>query len=601
MNIRYVFSLGVFGFFAGTLSAQSGGLLNDYCEGAITIQCGSNTPGTTLNALADVVADCGTGIQAPGVWYTFTGVSGAVVLSTCADHGYDTRLNVYAGACDDLQCVTGNDDGPFGCDLGSEVIFTADPASIYLVLVQGYDGATGSFSLAMDCPNCAPPTDLFATPADVQAFVYWTPGNSGATFTVEYGVEGFVLGSGTVITGTIGTDDPPVTITGLTPGTIYQAYVTEDCGGGNVSYTRGPLNFTTLDQPLATNSFCESALPIACGENLLGNTTESIFLPGLACGSAYTEAPGLWYTFTGDGSDVTLSTCGQADYDSKISVYAGTCTDPICVAGNDDGLGCNGNTSFLTFASELGTVYRVIVHGYNGEVGAFTLSMTCAAPCSPVVENDDCANAIVLTPQLAGACVPLTGTNLCAYASSWPNPACDPFSIAADVWYALPTGPSSSHTITVASVTSGDLGVAVYTACDPASFVECYDPQMGAIALTGLQTDATYYMRIWNAGGAEAGSFTICDEADVLASVGERTTAMDIQAWPVPAEDVLNVDGLASGSRLMRLLDGQGREVLAQRVMGRGVQTMSTIALAPGAYVLRVEGEETQMVRVIVK
>ncbi|MBK9760791.1 MAG: T9SS type A sorting domain-containing protein [Flavobacteriales bacterium] len=578
---------------------EGAGPANDLCESPVTITCGSTTLGSTLGAQDDVAPGCGTGVTAPGVWYSFSGVEGTVVLSTCADFDYDTRINVYTGDCDALECVAGNDDGPFGCGFGSEVIFTATATSTYSVLVQGYNGDVGAFGLFMDCPSCAPPTGIFATTADAQAFLYWTPGNAGASFTVEYGLAGFAPGTGTLVTGQIGIDGPPVTLPGLDPATDYDVYLTEDCGGGDLSYTRGPVGFTTLTDPVALNAFCEGALPIACGQDVTGNTTESIFIPGLTCGSAYTEAPGLWYTFTGDGNDITLTTCDQASFDTKISVYSGSCAEPICVAGNDDSQGC-GTTSTLSFSSEPGIVYRAIVHGYDGETGTYTLSMTCAEPCTPSVLNDDCVNAELLVPQLTGSCVPLSGSNVCAYGSPWPNPPCDPFGVVVDVWYALPTGPSSSHTITIASLSSGDLGVAVYTACDPASFTECYDPQLGPIQLSGLQTDATYYIRVWNSGGAQAGSFTICDEADLISSIGEQS-ALALRAWPVPVDGVLNVDGLSEGSESMRLLDVQGRTIMQQRVERNGLQTLNTSGIAAGSYVLHVDGLSTQIVRIVIR
>ena len=226
--------------------------------------------------------------------------------------------------------------------------------------------------------------------------------------------------------------------------------------------------------------------------------------------------------------------------------------------------------------------------------------MTCAEPCTPSVLNDDCVNAELLVPQLTGSCVPLSGSNVCAYGSPWPNPPCDPFGVVVDVWYALPTGPSSSHTITIASLSSGDLGVAVYTACDPASFTECYDPQLGPIQLSGLQTDATYYIRVWNSGGAQAGSFTICDEADLISSIGEHS-ALALRAWPVPVDGVLNVDGLSEGSESMRLLDVQGRTIVQQRVERNGLQTLNTSGIAAGSYVLHVDGSSTQIVRIVIR
>jgi hypothetical protein len=506
---------------------------------------------------------------------------------------------VYTGVCDDLTCVDGNDDGAFGCYPGSEVIITAEETTTYYVLVQGYDGAVGDFTLVMDCAACAPPTDIVMTPADVLAYLSWTPANPNGSFTVEYGPAGFTPGSGTVITGAVGVDGPPVTITGLELATGYDVYLTESCSGGEAGYRRGPLNFTTLEEPLPVNAFCDGAVSLSCGQEAGGDSQLGVLAAAPACGSGNIESPGLWYTFTGDGADVTLSTCNNADFDTKITVWSGTCADLVCEAGVDDAPGCAGNTSAVTVATTAGTVYFALVHGYNGGAGPFTISMSCAPPCTPAVPNDDCSTAQMIQPQTIGACVPTQGTNTCAYTTAAPNPPCDPYSAAFDVWYAFNTGPSPDHTFTIATITSDILGFALYNGCGPGAFIDCFDPQAGPIVLTGLDTSTVYYVQVWNTGGDAAGTFTICDEAPVLVSVAEQAVGASLRAWPIPVEDVLTIDGLPAGSRTLRVCDAQGRMILAQRVIRSGMQTIDMIALAPGAYVVRVEGDVPASIRVV--
>ncbi|MBK9061405.1 MAG: hypothetical protein IPL81_16625 [Flavobacteriales bacterium] len=57
---------------------------------------------------------------------------------------------MYEGTCDGLQCIGGNDDGG-GCGFGSQLTFATWDGGEYLVLVQGYNGATGTFTLSVDC------------------------------------------------------------------------------------------------------------------------------------------------------------------------------------------------------------------------------------------------------------------------------------------------------------------------------------------------------------------------------------------------------------------------------------------------------------------
>ena len=74
------------------------------------------------------------------------------------------------------------------------------------------------------------------------ASLSWPTGSSG-TYTVVYGPTGFnPATSGTTVSGLTA---PPLNLTGLTPGTTYQFYVTLNRAAGTNSGTAGPATFTT--------------------------------------------------------------------------------------------------------------------------------------------------------------------------------------------------------------------------------------------------------------------------------------------------------------------------------------------------------------------
>ena len=56
------------------------------------------------------------------------------------------------------------------------------------------------------------------------------------------------------------------------------------------------------------------------------------------CGTATGNGGARWYEITGAtaGQTVTLTTCGQASYDTKISVWDDKSDSNTCIAGNDD-------------------------------------------------------------------------------------------------------------------------------------------------------------------------------------------------------------------------------------------------------------------------
>jgi hypothetical protein len=144
---------------------------------------------------------------------------------------------------------------------------------------------------------------------------------------------------------------------------------------------------------------CGVATPIVCGAVVSGNTTPFTVDVAPTCGTTNGTGGGLWYSILGTGSNITASLCGSS-YDTKIRVYSGTCGSLVCTVGNDDFCGLQ---SEVTWASTAGVTYYILVHGYGGSQGAYTLTMTCAAPPPPTCYV---INPVAYVPQ------PFAGTSL---------------------------------------------------------------------------------------------------------------------------------------------------------------------------------------------
>lgn len=559
---------------------------NDGCANPIAIACGQAVDGTTTGASNDSAPFCGTTVSAPGVWYAFVGNGQQVSITTCPDEQYDTKLNVYTGGCSTLTCVAGNDDDPDAGSYCSTVVFFAEQGVTYRVLVQGYAGETGPFTLAIDCISCGAPLNPAITASDVSATATWVSLNSGATFFVEYGPVGFAPGTGTVLSGTVGTDGPPVVIGGLAPATAYEAYIREQCGSDQGPVV-GPIAFTTLSAPPAANAQCAGALPIACGGNVTGNTAQGLVAVAPTCGAASSTARGLWYAFTGNGDDATLSTCAGSAYDTKISVFTGGCAALACVAGSDDGPDCPGNTSLVTLQTQPGTAYLVLVHGYGDDEGDFTLTLACAPPCE-AVSNDRCADASELTVQPFDGCESSTGTTQCAFAAGAPNPPCDPYDNVVDTWYAFNTGWATAIRLIIEPGTAPYVNAALYTACATPGYINCWTEADGPIDINGLQQNTTYLVRVWNGGGAQAGTFSICVEGNITVGMDAPAPAA-LWLWPVPVADALRIAD-AAGARELAVADATGRVVLRLRPQPAPFVELDARALAPGAYSVLADG-----------
>ncbi len=130
----------------------------------------------------------------------------------------------------------------------------------------------------------------------------------------------------------------------------------------------------------AQGDFCSTATAVSCGSVVTGNTTAFTADNAPFCVTANGVGGGVWYKFVGTGANVTASLCGSA-FDTGIRVYAGTCVSLPCIAGNADFCGVQ---SQVTWTSVLGTTYYILVSGFGAAAGAYTLSITCVMPPTPM-------------------------------------------------------------------------------------------------------------------------------------------------------------------------------------------------------------------------
>jgi len=200
----------------------------------------------------------------------------------------------------------------------------------------------------------------------------------------------FSIGSSTSITATV-----PV---GATTGPIT---VTAPAGAG-----QSTTNFTVVVPP--ANDLCTAPnLPVvACGDVVTGTTIGSTRTgdPTGTCSTSLDAAGGVFYRFTGTGTQVSVQTCGgSTNYDSKLFVFTGSCGNYSCVTGDDDG--CGTTASSVSFASVAGTSYLIYVSGWDRSEGNFTLTVGCAPPPAPTITSFTPGSGTV------GTAVTITGTN----------------------------------------------------------------------------------------------------------------------------------------------------------------------------------------------
>lgn len=176
-------------------------------------------------------------------------------------------------------------------------------------------------------------------------------------------------------------------------------------GGGDLHF-----HFDYTGDSVPPNDDCTSAAFVGVPSITPGTTIcADVDSDAPFCGAGATS-PGLWYRVRGTGNTMTATTCNagtDTDYDTKISVYCDNCdnlTTEDCVVGNDDN--CTAFFEFhstVTWCSQFGADYLILVHGFGGDSGDFVLDLfDDGTPCTGAV---DCGG-----DPIGGCCVHGAGT-----------------------------------------------------------------------------------------------------------------------------------------------------------------------------------------------
>ena len=171
------------------------------------------------------------------------------------------------------------------------------------------------------------------------------------------------------------------------------------------------------DGPAPENDECKTAIDLGVGATsvdfqTLGANTSGPDLPA-ECESygslkIYND---IWYTWTASITGIAiLSTCNEADFDTRLAAYEGSCDNLSLVACNDDGLGCAGfSSSALVIPVDEGVTYILQVGGFAAtSVGNGTLTLCegdeCLGGCFTECEKGDILEAELCGEDLNGGC-----------------------------------------------------------------------------------------------------------------------------------------------------------------------------------------------------
>ena len=378
---------------------------NDLCSDAITLECGDMVMGniTAAQDSAPLIQTCNTWtyLQGPSVWYTFEGTGAEVQLNTCGSTFYN-QIFVYTGDCaDSLYCEAYSTSdwyqGENQCEssdfFGNFLSIQTEENVTYYVGITGSGSNVGVFNLGMECVPCSDPWDLdLNSTSDTQSEFIWESFNMGGTYYYEYGAPGFVPGDGSGTSGSGDITDLTQTtmITGLTANTSYDIYLWEECDNGFGTDTL-MFNWMTNEFAPPVNDLCTGAIVLNCGDtdttSTLNATSFGNPLGGL-CGSDfnYMEGNTIWYSFTGTGEEVNVSTCGS-NFTTDLFIMTGSCDSLECVVQSayDQGPCPTWGATQVSFYAEPGQVYYFSVSptstfSAGGDAVVTVECIPCSAP-----------------------------------------------------------------------------------------------------------------------------------------------------------------------------------------------------------------------------
>lgn len=397
-------------------------------------------------------------------------------------------------------------------------------------------GSAGSAAIVISAGPTAPTLSspsTAATGVSLTPTLSWVAVSGATSYDVYIGTT--LPGSATanVLTNSY---SPSTLLTGTTYS--WKVIAKNGCGSGTTSST-----FTFTTAIANDDSGGAIALTINSGTTCTTTTTGTSIgaTQTLAAQSLYgTADDDVWYKFT--------STAASLDF----SVSRGTMGDLVWELYNSSLVSLGVIDDYLTSpeiasltGSTIGGVYYIRVYSYASTVGSrgtFTICIT--TPAQPPT-NDDASEAITLIVNDPY----ITGTNAGSTASSTAPTPIGPSYYGADIWYKVVVPTGGTIQIRTASLVLTDLVMEVYSGtASSLTYITSNDDSLSSvnampyIELTGRTAGETLWIRNWDYGGDNTGTFQIRASTPVslpislISFTGHNTVDGNSVEWKTASE-----------------------------------------------------------------
>ncbi len=598
---------------------------NDECVGAIPLTIAATctpTTGTVAAATQSLPPStiCNFATTAQDVWYSFVAAATSQAVVTTANSNAVVQL--YSGSCGALQSIICTSLAA-GVSQTTLVGGLTVGQTYYIRLYNTTTGATGTAASFTLCVTPAPPA-----PANDDC--------AGAiNVPVQYGgCVGQTVGNNTAATASSGVAAPTC---GTYQGGDIWFKVTVP-GSGNVTVQTVP--------PTAGSAVTQSALSVysgTCGALVLLGCDSFNGTPfGYSLLALTGRTPGevlyirVWSSSFGTPTTGPIAVCvtSTSNCASPLALAATSVTDTeATLTWTDGGGGPTGNfeveygpqgfivgqgsmlngittpTYHLTGLTPA-TTYCFYVRKNCGTASGSSTSVgpVCFTTPLTVPANDDPCGAVNLTAAS------VTGTTAGSTTSAQTGinlPACAPAQLPKDVWYSF-VATTNAQSFASPGTTLGMLRVFTTPSCSAGPFQQVFcrastasGVALGTVTVPGLTVGQRYYVAVSGFTSGDVGPFTFTSTATTVSAATAAVPAPALLVYPNPSGNGqltlrLPTDHAAGTAGLFNAL-GQcaARQLLPAH---QAEQTISTKALAPGVYTLRVElGQQVLTQRVVLQ
>jgi hypothetical protein len=289
------------------------------------------------------------------------------------------------------------------------------------------------------------------------------------------------------------------------------------------------------------NDLCVNAVTLI--PNLTCTSISSSFAGATISTPLPTCAPGasqdVWFKFTATDSTNNIFLGNVSGVNHGFEVITDSCNGTILTCVNNNGAGSG--ESYFSAAFGIGRTYYIRV--FNASSNILSSSFSICVQKYPAPSNNECANAITLTPNIN--CVTTQGS-FSGASFSGSVAVCMPNS-SQDVWFKF-VATDSTHSIFLGSASGLNHGMELIADSCNGAVLECINSNVAGTSESYFNNNfwvgRTYYIRVLNVGVLSIANFSICVQKYPAPSNNECASAITL----TPNINCVTTQGSFSGA-----------------------------------------------------